>query len=71
MYPGRAEDQKKELTKSITNSLIKVAETKENPISVAIEEIPAEEWPEKVCRPDIVEKQDSLYKKPGYNPLAE
>ena len=35
-------------------------------VSVAIEEIDADEWAEKVYRPDIEQKSDTLYKKPGY-----
>jgi len=31
-----------------------------------MEEIPGRDWPEKVYRPDIVEKSEQLYKKPGY-----
>jgi len=36
---------------------------------VAIEEIKAEDWPEKVYKPDILNKLEKLYKKPGYNPF--
>ena len=39
-------------------------------VSVAIEEITANDWPEQVYRPDILGHADQLYKKPGYNPLA-
>jgi len=35
-------------------------------VSVAFEEVPSEEWSEKVYHPDIEEKWDTLYKKPGY-----
>ena len=35
-------------------------------VSVALEEVAAAEWGEKVYRPDIVEKAATLYKKPGY-----
>ena len=40
-------------------------------VTVAIEEITAKDWPEQVYRPDILGHSDQLYKKPGYNPLAE
>ena len=38
----------------------------EESVSVAIEEIRAEDWAKKVYEPDIVGKSESLYKKPGY-----
>jgi len=34
---------------------------------VAMEEVKAEEWAEKVYKPDIVNKPKLLYKKPGYD----
>jgi 4-oxalocrotonate tautomerase len=37
-------------------------------VSIAIEEVPAQEWIEKVYKPDILEKKHTLYKQPGYNP---
>ena len=36
-------------------------------VSVALEEVTAAEWGDKVYRPDIVEKAATLYKKPGYD----
>ena len=33
------------------------------------EEIAKEDWAEKVYKPDILDKQQSLYVKPGYNPF--
>lgn len=33
---------------------------------MAIEEVSAEDWAEKVYRPDIVNSPGKLYKKPGY-----
>jgi 4-oxalocrotonate tautomerase len=36
-------------------------------VSVAIEEIKPEDWAEKVYKPDILDKPEKLYKKPGYN----
>lgn len=39
-------------------------------ISVAIEDVAKEDWAEKVYKPDILGKPETLYKKPGYDPLA-
>lgn len=38
----------------------------EESVSVAIEEIKAEDWAEKVYNPDIVHNAEQLYKQPGY-----
>jgi 4-oxalocrotonate tautomerase len=42
---------------------------KEEAISVAFEEVEAQDWTQKVYKPEIQEKWDKVYKKPGYNPL--
>lgn len=36
-------------------------------VSVAMEEIKSQDWAEKVYKPDIQNKRDQLYKKPGYD----
>ena len=38
-------------------------------VSVSIEDAAPKDWAEKVYRPDITDKPEQLYKKPGYNPL--
>ena len=38
-------------------------------VSVSIEDVAPKDWAEKVYRPDITDKPEQLYKKPGYNPL--
>ena len=42
---------------------------KEAAVSVGFEEVKQEDWPEKVYRPDILNRPDTLYRKPGYNPF--
>lgn len=69
LYPGRSEEQKKQLTDAIINDVVTIAKCEEKSVSVAIEEIKPEAWAEKVYRPDIIEKEDTLYCKPGYNPF--
>ena len=41
----------------------------EESVSVGFEEIESKDWTEKVYKPDILGKPDTIYKKPGYNPL--
>lgn len=69
LYPGRPEEQKKRLADEIVKALVATVQCKEKSVSVAIEEFEPTDWPEKVYKPDILDKQDTLYKKPGYNPF--
>ena len=69
LYPGRSEQQKQKLADAITRDVISIAKCEEKSVSVAFEEVDPAEWPEKVYKPEILDKQDKLYKKPGYNPF--
>ncbi len=69
LYPGRSEQQKKRLAEEIVKAVVAVAGCKEEWVSVAMEEVKPEDWPETVYKPDILDKQEKLYKKPGYNPF--
>jgi 4-oxalocrotonate tautomerase len=68
LYPGRTEEQKKLLSEKIVQAVTDTINAGEASISVAIEEVPKEKWNEKVYQPDIIEKESTLYKKPGYRP---
>jgi 4-oxalocrotonate tautomerase len=69
LYPGRSEEQKMRLAEAITRSVMEIAQSEEKSVSVAFEEVEPADWPEKVYRPDILENEARLYKKPGYNPF--
>ena len=69
LYPGRTEEQKKNLAEAITKDVVSIAKCEEKSVSVAIEEISPDEWAEKVYKPDIISSRNKLYKKPGYNPF--
>jgi 4-oxalocrotonate tautomerase len=69
MHPGRTAGQKRELAAAITDCVTGIAKCEEKWVSVAIEEIAPEDWAEKVYRPDIMEKEKTLVKKPGYDPF--
>jgi 4-oxalocrotonate tautomerase len=66
LWPGKSEQQKQRLADAITKEVTTVLGYGEESVSVAIEEINSSEWAEKVYGPDIVGKQDQIYKKPGY-----
>ena len=69
LYPGRSEQQKQKLADAITRDVISIAKCEEKSVSVAFEEVNQADWAEKVYRPEILDKPDILYKKPGYNPF--
>jgi len=67
LWPGETEKQKARLAEAIAKNVMDVLGYGEESVSVAMEEIKAEEWAEKVYKPDIVNKPEQLYKKPGYD----
>ena len=69
LYPGRSDEQKTRLAEEIVKDVVTIAKCEEKSVSVSFEEIRPEDWVEKVYRPDILENQERLYKKPGYNPF--
>lgn len=70
-YKGRTEEQKKEFAEAIAKEASRLLNRGEEHFSVSIEDYDQAEWEEKVYRPDIAEKQEILYKRPGYGSLAE
>ena len=69
LWPGKSEQQKTRLAQEITKDVTSVLNYGDESVSVAFQEVESQDWTEKVYRPDIAEKWDNLYKKPGYKPL--
>lgn len=69
LHSGRTEQQKAKLAEQITRAVMAGAQCPEAAVSVSIEDIDPADWTEEVYKPDIMGKPDTLYKKPGYNPL--
>jgi 4-oxalocrotonate tautomerase len=69
MYSGRSEQQKMQIAEEVTKAVMASAGSAERSVSVSIEDVEPEDWAEAVYRPDILQKPDQLYKKPGYDPL--
>lgn len=69
LYPGRSEETKNRLAVKIAEDVAMIAECKDSVVSVAVEEIQPDDWAEKVYKPDILDKQNTIYVKPGYNPF--
>jgi len=69
LWPGRTEEQKKQLADEIVKDVVEIAGCEEKSVSVAFEEVAEADWAEKVYRPDILNNEGNLYRKPGYNPF--
>ncbi len=67
LCPGKSEGQKNRLAEAITKNVMDILNYGEGSVSVAMEEIKPGDLVAKVYRPDIKNKPDNLYKKPGYD----
>lgn len=67
LWPGKSEQQKTRLADAIARDVMSILNYGEESVSVAIEEVTPQDWAEQVYKPDIVNKPDQLYKKPGYD----
>jgi 4-oxalocrotonate tautomerase len=66
LYSGRSEQQKEKLAEEVTKAIIETLKCSEDSVSVGIEDVEPNDWKEKVFQPDILDKADTIYKKPGY-----
>ena len=69
LLPGKSEKQKSRLAEEIAKAVTSVLGYGEEAVSVALEEVSLQDWMGKVYKPDIQNKLDTLYKKPGYDPF--
>jgi 4-oxalocrotonate tautomerase len=66
LWPGKSEEQKSALADAITRDVMRVRDYPEESVSVAFEEVEAGDWAARVYGPEIRDKWDQVYKKPGY-----
>jgi len=69
LYSGRSEQQKARLAEDISKIVMANLNCEEKTVSVGIEDVKPQDWAEKVYKPDILGNPETIYKKPGYNPL--
>ena len=67
LWPGKSEQRKKRLAEAIIRDVTSILHYGEESVSVALEEIKPDEWAEKMCRAELKNNLDKLYKKPGYD----
>jgi len=65
LWPGREEKVKQQLADKLTRVVMDTLGVKESSVSVGIEEVSSTVWDEEVYKPDILEKEPTIYKKPG------
>jgi len=65
-FSGRTEEQKKRCAERIAEVIAETLGCKASSVSVAIKDVPEEEWKETVWDANIVLEMEELYKKPGY-----
>jgi len=46
--------------------VVKILNYGDESVSVAIEEVTPADWKDEVYKPDILDRREKLYKKPGY-----
>lgn len=66
LWPGKSEEQKQKLADAITGNVTAILGYGPDSVSVGFDEVSSNDWRDKVYRPDIIDKQATLYKKPGY-----
>lgn len=66
LWPGKSGQQKALLAEQITASVMSALDYGDESVSVAFEEVTAQDCSEKVYKPDILNAPGELYKQPGY-----
>jgi 4-oxalocrotonate tautomerase len=67
LWPGKSEKQKQRLADAITKDVMEILNYGEESISVAMQEVKPRNWAEHVFKPEIQNRIEQLYKKPGYD----
>lgn len=67
---GHSDAEKTALTRRIVDAVTASLGSAEGEVSVALEDVAAEEWMDAVYAPDIAGREALLTKRPGYGSLA-
>ena len=65
-FPGRTEEQKTLCAEKITEAVAETLCCSTSSVSVAIKDVPPDQWKSRVWDRCIVPDSEFLYKKPGY-----
>jgi 4-oxalocrotonate tautomerase len=67
LWSGRSEEQKRRFAEAVVKNATAILDCEEKSVSVGFEDIQPQDWEEKVVKPDIQAKWETLYKKPAYD----
>ncbi|NOJ47803.1 tautomerase family protein [Bradyrhizobium archetypum] len=67
LYSGQSNQQKAALAESVTKAVMDTLGYGQNSVSVGIEDVEPKDWASQVYGPDIVDKPETIFKKPGYD----
>lgn len=70
MYAGRGHAEKQALADRLTAAVQETLGYGSDAVSVAIEDVQPADWMSQVYGPEIEQRQEQLFKRPGYGPLA-
>ena len=70
LQTGRSEQQKAKIAEEVTKAIMSGANCTEAAVSICIEDINADDWVEKVYKPDIIQKRFCAYER-STRPLTE
>jgi 4-oxalocrotonate tautomerase len=65
LWPGKSEEQKNRLAELISQDVMDVLNYGDESVSVAFEEIAANDWKAKFYKPDIIDQAHKLTKNPA------
>ena len=65
-FPGRTDEQKTLCAEKIAEAVAETLGCNTSSVSVAIKEVPQDQWKSRVWDRCIVPDEEFLYKKPGY-----
>ena len=71
LWPGNTLAQKQALSDAIVRDVTNTLGFGDETVSVRFEEVPSNDWTDRVYNPDILGKWDSLTKEPGYGQRPE
>lgn len=68
MSSGRTDEKKQQVADAVSKAVAASLDLNEESISVAIQDVAASDWLDKVYRPDIEAKMDQIYRMSNYKP---
>ena len=68
LYSGKSKQQKAAPAEAVTKAVVESLGYGRDFVSVGVEDVDPKDWTSRVYRPDIVDKPETIFKKPGYDP---